>query len=159
MADQVRVNGNVVSWGSIVLKIGSDRFHGFTSISYGDKRERVHQYGMGKHQAPRGKSRGKYTVQPVKIGGPKSSVQAAREQLAALSSDGVSYGDVEFEIDLQYIEANELPMQVNIEGCTWEENTSSEEESSEALKEEFSCLPMKIRRNGLVLFDNSEGSP
>ena len=56
MSDVIRVNGNQVSWGSIVLKFNGQRFYGFTSISFSDKRERVHAYGMGRHHAPRGRS-------------------------------------------------------------------------------------------------------
>lgn len=159
MADEVRINGNIYSWGSIVLKIGGVRFFGFDQLSYGDKRERAKVYGMGKHQAPRGRSRGKYTVEPVKLRGPKSTVQAAREQLAALSTDGVSYGDVECEITAQYVETGEVPMIVEIERCVWSSNATSEEEGVEAIKEEVEFDAMLIRRNGLTLFDSSEGSP
>lgn len=159
MADAIRVNGNVHSWGSIVLKIDGERYYGFTSVSYADKRERVKQYGMGKHQAPRGRSRGKYTTDPVKLAGPKSSIQAARAALAARSSNGTSYGDVQFDIAVQYIETDETPINVSIEGCVWVSNSSSEEESADPLKEEVELDCMKILRNGLSLFDSSEGSP
>lgn len=160
MADKLRVNGNIVSWGSVIVKINGERFHGFTSVSYNDKRERVKAYGMGKHQAPRGRSRGKYSTDPVKLAGPKSTFQAMRKALAALSSDGISYGDVEFQIVVQYVETDESESQtVELEDAVWMSNGSNEEESPDPLKEECEFDIMKIRRNGLVLFDASEGSP
>lgn len=159
MADQIRVNGNLVSWGSIRCKVAGELYYGFTSISFADKRERVKGYGMGKHHAPRGRSRGKYSTDLVKIRGHKSSVQALRRALAAQSADGVSYGDVEFEVVVQYVENGEEPMTVEITGCVWAENTTNDEESADPLTEEFALDCMAIRRDGLTLFDSSEGSP
>ena len=157
--DDIRVNGNALSWGSIKCKIDGVPYYGFKSVSYGDKRERVKGYGMGKHQAPRSRSRGKYTVEPAKLGGPKSSMQALREALAAKSQDGVSYGDVEFEVVIQYFEKNELPITVQLERCVIVSNSASEEEGGDPLSEEIELDVMKIYRNGLTLFDSSEGSP
>lgn len=159
MSDQIRVNGNQLSWGSIVLKLDQDVFTGFTSISFADKRERVKAYGQGRHHAPRGRSRGKYTIEPVKLTGWKGSVQIFRKQLAARSADGKSYGDVEFQVIVQYVEADETPLTVAIERCVWAGNSSSDEESADPLKEEIEIDAMLIRRNGLVLFDASQGSP
>jgi hypothetical protein len=159
MSDNIRVNGNQLSWGSIELKIDLERFTGFTSISFADKRERVKAYGMTRHHAPRGRSRGKYTIEPVKLVGWKSSVQALRQGLAARSKDGISYGDVEFQIMVSYVEADELPLTVEIDRCVWGGNSSSDEESADPLKEEIEIDAMLIRRNGLVLFDSSEGAP
>lgn len=159
MADAIRINGSQHSWGSIVLKLDGDRYYGFTAISYADKRERVKAYGMGRHHAPRGRSRGKYTTEPVKLTGWKSSIQALRAALAARAADGVSYGDVEFEIAVQYVEEGEQPMNVAIERCVIVGNSSSDEESADPLKEEIEIDCMLIRRNALVLFDAAQGSP
>lgn len=157
--DQIRVNGNVHSWGSIIVKVGGFRFTGFTSINYGDKRERVKLWGMGRHHAPRGRSSGKYTPDPVQLGGPKSSFNALREALALLSPDQASYGNVEFEIAVQFIEFDELPMNVGIEGCVWSGDSSKHEESPDPLKDEAEFDCMRIRRNGKTLFDSTTGGP
>jgi hypothetical protein len=159
MSDAIRVNGNQFSWGSIILKVDQEPFYGFTGITYADKRERVKAYGMGRHHAPRGRSRGKYTIEPVKLTGWKSSVQAVRLQLAARSANQLSYGDVEFQIIVQYVESDETPMTVAIERCVWAGNSSSDEENPDPLKEEVEIDAMLIRRNNLVLFDSSQGSP
>lgn len=159
MADPIRVNGNSLSWGSIIIKIDAERYTGFTSISFADKRERVKGYGAARHHAPVRRSRGKYTVDPVKLVGWKSSVGALRAALAARSSDGLSYGDVEFDVVVQYTEADEQPQTVHIERCVWASNSSSDEESADPLKEEIELDAMLIRRNDLVLFDATEGQP
>jgi hypothetical protein len=159
MADDIRVNGNQLSWGSIVLKINSERFTGFTSIAFADKRERVKAYGLTRHHAPRGRSRGKYTIDPVKLVGWKSSIQKLREGLGALAPDGKSYGDVEFQIVVDYVESDELGITVEIDRCVWASNSSSDEESADPLKEEIEIDAMLIRRNGFTLFDASEGAP
>src|SRR5262245_59098964 len=109
MADPIRVNGNQYSWGSIRMKAADEVWSGFTAITYSDKRERVHAYGMGRAHAPRGRSSGKYTVENVKLTGWKNSVQLFRAGLALKSADLRSYGNVEFQIVVQYIESGEIP--------------------------------------------------
>ena len=155
MSDEVRINGNQHSWGSIKVKINGDLFYGFTAIGYADTRERVKAYGMGRSHAPRGRSRGKYTVEPVTLTGWKSSMQALRKALAD-AGDGTSYGDTICQIVVQYVEADDTPVTVELEDCVLTKNTTSEEESADPLKEdvEFDC--MRIRRNGLTLFATSE---
>lgn len=155
MADQIRVNGNLMSFGSIIVKVNGDRFTGFTAIKYADKRERVKGYGMGRSQAPRGRSRGKYSTDPVGITGHKGSIQALRAALALQASDGASYGDVLFQIVVQFVETDDTPQTVEIEDCVWTGNTSSDEEGPDPLEEEIEVDCMRIRRNGLVLFDET----
>lgn len=157
MADEIRVNGNQHSWGSITVKVDGDRFFGFTAISYADSRERVKAYGMGRAQAPRGRSRGKYATEPVGLTGWKGSVQQLRQALAD-AGDGESYGDTIFQVVVQYVEDDDTPITVELEDCVFTKNTTSDEEGPDPLKEEIEIDCMRIRRNGLVLFDNSEGS-
>jgi len=159
MADELRINNNQHSWGSIILKCDSERYTGFTGISFADKRERVKAYGMTRHHAPRGRSRGKYTIDPVKLTGWKSSIAKLREALAARAADQKSYGDVEFQIVVQYVEYGEVPLTVEIDRCVIVGNSSSDDESPDPLKEEIEIDAMLIRRNGFVLFDASEGEP
>ncbi len=162
MADQLRVNGNQYGWGSIVCKVAGGRLEGFTGISYADSRERVKAWGMGRHQAPRGRTRGKYTTEPVKLTGFVGSMQTLREDLAKLSDDGVSYGDVEFEIVLMHVEpsaSSELPVVVEFGRCVITKNSASHEEGGDPSKEEIEIDCMSIRRNGLTLFDSTQGTP
>jgi hypothetical protein len=153
MADQVRINGNALSWGSIRVKLADEVFSGFTSLAYGDKLTIGKVWGMGKAHAPRARSRGKYETDPVKLAGPKSTIQALRARLAQLSSNGQSYGQVVFQITAEYVEAQDSPQLVEIEDCRLIGNTSSDEENPDPLKEEVEIDCMRIRRNGLTLFE------
>jgi hypothetical protein len=159
MADAIRVNGNRHSWGSISAKIDGERYYGFTAIKFGDSRERVKAYGMGRHHAPLGRSRGKYSTDPVVLTGWKSAVQALRDALAARSSSTTSYGDVVFQIVVQYVDENDQPCTVDIEDCVWVKNSTSDEEGPDPLSDEVEIDTMRIRRNGKVLYDESEGGP
>lgn len=159
MSDQLRVNGSIASWGHVVVKIEGERYYGWDQIAFADKRERVKAYGMGRHHAPRGRSHGKYSTDPVKLRGPKSTVQAMRAHLASLSSDKKSYGNVEFEVVVQYVTNDEPALTVELERCVYVGNTSSDEESPDPLKEEIELDTMLIRRNGLTLFDGTQGVP
>jgi hypothetical protein len=158
MADNIRVNGNLLSWGSLGLKIGAERYYGFKSISYGEGIESVLVYGMGRHHAPRGRTRGKYVIEPLKLQGEVESLKIVRQTLAALAPDGRSYGTVEFEVFLEAVE-QEQSSTTEFLRCRWAKNTGSFEESAEGLYEEIEISVLQIRRDGLSLFDASEGSP
>jgi hypothetical protein len=155
MADQIRVNGNLMSWGSITVKVGGARFYGFDLVSYGDKRERAYSYGQGRHHAPRGRSAGKYTPEPVKLRGPKTTMAALRKELADQSSDKKSYGNTECEIVVQFVEpgSSELPICDELQRCVYVGTSASHEESPDPLKEEVELSTMLVLRNGLSLFD------
>lgn len=155
MADPIRVNGNLYSWGSIVFKVDGERFTGFTSINYADKRERVHGYGMGRHHAPIGSSSGKYSPENVKVTGYKHAVQALRKALAAKAGDNKSYGNIRFPGVVQYIEPDEEEITVELDRLVWVANSAADEENPDPLKEDFELQPMLIRRNGLQLFDGT----
>lgn len=158
MSDTIRVNGNALSWGSIVCKVDGEPIYGFTSISFADKRERVKGYGMGRHHAPQRRSRGKYSPENIKLAGWRAAMAELRERLAARSPDGLSYGDVEFQIVTTYFESDETPLVVVAERCVYVGSSATDEEGPDLLKEEAEIDPMFIRRNGLVLFDNSEAA-
>lgn len=156
MSDEIRVNGNAHSWGSITIKAASQQFTGFTEISYADSRERAKGYGMGKHQAPMRRSRGKYSVENPKLKGFKASIQQLREDLAA-QGDGTNYGDVEFLVVIQYIETGDKSITVQLGRCVIVKNSSSESEGADPLQEEIELDCMWIKRNGKTLFDSSSG--
>lgn len=156
MSDEIRVNGNTHSWGSITIKAGEQQFTGFTEISYADSRERGKGYGMGKHQAPTRRSRGKYAVENTKLKGFKATIQQLREDLAALG-DGTNYGDVEFLVVIQYIDTGDKSITVELGRNVFVKNSSSESEGSDPLQEDIELDTMWIKRNGKTLFDSSKG--
>ena len=159
MSDQIRINGNLFSWGSIICKVDGDLFCGFNSISYGDKRERVKGYGMARHHTPRGRSAGKYTTEAGKLGGTTDAAHALRVKLASLAPDRISYGNVEFLITVQYVESDLLPLHVDLTRCVIVGDTTSHEEGPDPLKAELEFDYFYILRNGLALFDASKGLP
>jgi hypothetical protein len=154
MSDEIRVNGNTHSWGSITIKCGNQQFTGFTEITYADSRERAKGYGLGKHQAPTRRSRGKYGCENTKLKGFKSSIQQLREDLA--DSNG-NYGDTEFLVVIQYIDTGDKSITVEIGRNVIVKNSSSESEGADLLQEEIELDTMWIKRNGKTLFDASQG--
>lgn len=157
MADQYRINGNVFGWASITLKIGGVPYSGFTLINYSDKLTRAYQYGMNRAYAPRGRTQGKYEIDECKIGGSKSSCKIVRGALAALAPDGRSYGNVEFQADVLYVEPGEGdPIHDVLEGCKLSTTSAQHSESPDPLSEEMAFSPMRIYWNGLTLFDSSQ---
>jgi hypothetical protein len=159
MADQARINGNLFSWSSIVFKIDGDRYFGIRSISYADKRERSFGYGMGRHHGPRGRSAGKYSAEPTKVVMHKDSVRDLRAALAEQSSDGVSFGNVVFQIAVSYVEGDETPVQDDLVDCVWTGTSVSAEEGPDPMYEEIEINTLYIKWNGLTQFDATEGSP
>ena len=157
MSDAIRVNGNQHDFGSITLKINGEPFYGLSSIAYGQKRERSKTQGTGKHRAPRGRTRGKYSAS-ASIAGPVATMEAIRVGLAAASDDGKSYGDVEFELSVQYDEKDDTPITITVHECVVaNEDASDDSGSADASEESWELDPMWIDKNGLTLFDNSEG--
>ena len=146
-----------MSWGSLIVKVNGQTFHGFTSISYADKRERTLAYGMGRHHGPRGRSSGKYTPETSKLGGPKGSHHEFRKLLAAQAPDGRSYGNVVFEVVAQFVEpgSSDEPQTVELETCVYIGSSASHEEGPDPLKEECEIQPLRIRRNGMTLWDDT----
>lgn len=158
MSDPRHVPGNELSWSSIKLYIKDVPWTGITSLSGGDKRERVYGYGLGAHHGPSRRSKGKYTPEPLKGTGWKSSVQMIREALADASDTGTAYGDVVFDVVEQYVEGD-FHITVEYLECVWTENAHSHEENPDPLKEDFVFMPMRVKRNGTVLWDNTNGDP
>ena len=155
MSDQVRINGNLFSWGSIRVKCGGEEFTGFSKIAYADKRTRGKGYGMGRHQAPRGRTRGRYEVDPVTITAHRDSAEAFRAFLAAKASDQKSFGNVAFEIVVQYVDEGETPITDTLEDCVWSGNTVSNEEGSDPLTVDIELDCMRINWNGKTLYDGT----
>lgn len=162
MATQgVRVNGNAYSWGSIALTIDDLRYFQFSEVSFADKRERSKFFGMSKSQGATARSRGKYTTEPVKLKGLKEECDSLRSALSAANPNGTaSYGDTEFNIYVEYSET--LPdgtvkvTDVEIMSCYYVGTTNSETEGPDVLVEEIEIDCMRIMRNGLPLYDDSD---
>lgn len=160
--DTQRINGSALSWSSIQAKIGNDRIFGFKAINYKDARERTPVVGSARHHAPRGYTAGKYTVDPVTATVEKESAQALRTVLATRAADGKSFGNVEFEITVQYSEVRdgvELVITDTLHRCTYRESAGKGEDSADPLYEELAFNCTHITWGGKTLFDGTGGTP
>lgn len=154
MSDDIRINGIAHSWSSTKLKIDGEAYTRVTAISFKDSLEVAKQYGMARHHGPVARSRGRYNTDPVAITMAAGSAKALREQLAAKSDTGTSYGTPSFNMVLQYIEPDESPVTIDFEDCRLISDGASHDEGPDALTTDVEIDPMFIRRNGLVLWDD-----
>lgn len=164
MADLLRVNGNVIGWGSTKFKINGTNFRGITEINWGEKLDSTLVYGMGRHMAPQGGTAGKYIPDLVTGKGRFATVNAMKKQIAALSPSGRSYGSIRFSGVVFYTEPAPIGSvgeshRVEFAGLKWVETKTSNAEGSDPTSQDFSFQVLAIREDGLVLFDDSEGSP
>jgi hypothetical protein len=149
----------MVSWPDIIAKAASKPVALLCGVTYSDKRERVKAYGQGKHYAPIGRTKGKYTVENPKLTFWKGGAERFRIMLADLAPDRKSYGDVEFEFSLQYIPDGQPPMHVQFLRCVYAGTSATEDENPDPFKEEVELDIMGIIRNGRTLFDSTQGAP
>ncbi|AKF06078.1 hypothetical protein [Sandaracinus amylolyticus] len=155
MGDTVRINGVQISWSSVKLKIAGQPYSGIKSIEYADGVETSLSYGMGKHHAPRGSTRGKYVPEPFVLDCFTSTAKAIREDLNKLAGRrGIA--NVPVAIILQYVEPDDAVITVEALDAKLTKNESSHEEGPDALSEKLSFQPMRIKRNGIALYDTTE---
>jgi hypothetical protein len=160
MSDGIRVNGNAYSWGSVRFKLGGERYFQISEVTFADKRERALFWGMGTHQAPTARSRGKYTPEPVKLKCLKETGANIRAAISALNDvGGKSYGNNVFGVILQYGETQigGIMKHTDVEflECVYVGTSSTESEGPDPLQEEIELQPMRILRDGLPLYDDT----
>jgi hypothetical protein len=155
MSDDLRVNGHLIAWGSHILKINGTRWFGITGISWDEKRERSFGWGMARSHAPSGRTPGKYTPGALKTTAWRHTAGALREYLASLVDDSRSYGNAIVPIFLQYVEGSKV-FTVEFEDAAPTGITVSDEENADPNKEEWEWSVMRIRNDGLTLYDSSE---
>jgi hypothetical protein len=157
MADEpLRVNGNLIGWGSHILRIDGDRAIGVTAINWDQARERAYGAGMNRAHAPIGRTGGKYLPGALKTTMYKHTAIALREKLAAQASDQQSYGNVAVPIFLQVAEGD-VTSTTEFEECVVTKESSDAEENPDPEKEVWEWSVMRILNNGLSLFDDTEG--
>lgn len=159
MSDDIRVQGNLVSWGSYILKIDGQRWYGITKIDWDHKRERSYGYGMGKHHKPIGRTAGKYTPGPVKLTMHKHTGIALRKYLMtrpAAGSGVKSFGNVEFSMLLQIVEGT-ISSTAEFDRCVNVSKSGGAEETADPSMEEWELSCMGVHEDGGALYDSSEG--
>jgi hypothetical protein len=158
MSDSIRVNGNLLSWGSGGLKIDSVPYYGIKDISFDEAIEQALIYGMGRHHAPRARTRGKYVPSALKVVMEVQTVKVVQRALAAQASDGRSFGTVEFEVFLEGVEA-EQTYTAQFNRCKWQKTGVAWSEGPDAWYQECEFNFFTVVQNGLTLFDATAGSP
>lgn len=154
--DDLRVNGNLIGWGSHIFKVDGDRVIGVTAIAWDQTRERAYGWGMNRAHAPISATAGKYTPGVVKLTMYKHTADALRARYAAAADDGVSYGNPRLDSFLQYVEGDKVST-IDFEGAAITKDGGSDEENPDPNKEEWELQVMRIKVNGLTLYDSSEG--
>jgi hypothetical protein len=150
--DEVRINGKLFSWTSVIFKIDGVRVYGVTAIEWSQKRERVKSRGQNKAGRPRGRTGGLYTPENLKTTFHKDTAAAQRKSLAQKAGSD-SYGDAEVPIYLQYVEGTKTTT-VEFEECTVAGDGGKSEESAEPDKEDWEWDTMGIKVDGKTLYAN-----
>lgn len=155
--DVVRINGNVYSWSSAILKIDGERLHGWSEANFSHKRERSFGYGSSRRHGPRARTAGKYTPEPLKLKMEKSTADALRVTLAQRALDSRSYGNVEVPIQLQLIEGLLPVTTYEMQRCVVVAETPAVIEGVDQIGEEWEWQVFHYLVNGLSLADMTEG--
>lgn len=153
--DRERILGNALSWASYIIKIRGQELNGIGKLSVGQKRERAKVYGTGRARRPRGRTGGKYSA-TCKLTVQRGSMNDLINFLAQFAPDGISYGNVEFDIHALQVETDETPSEYEINGCyIAEENFDDDGESIDPNKDDLDLDVIEVIKNGKTLYDNT----
>jgi hypothetical protein len=161
MADTVRVNGALYDQGSTELKIAGEPVYGYNAVAWSQKRTRVKGYSQGKDRAPKGRTRGKYEVENLKITVYRKTASEIKKLFASRASDGQSYGNPDdVPIVFQYIEdeSNQAPVLVEFIDCAVaSDGGNSEEDGPDMVEMEFDYMRLDETIDGqkVTLYDAS----
>ncbi len=156
MSDQVLVQGRLLSRSSCQLKRDGEEFFGWDTMEWGQSRERGKAYGSGKAGGPRGKTGGRYAAKELVIGFHQDTALAVKKSLAREASDSKSYGNVSHMWTLTVSEPGLETQLYEWTGCTLDDESGGAEDSAEKMLEKFTFGPMRMKHNGLSLYDQSQ---
>ena len=141
------VNGVRHSWASIEVKIVGQIFYA-TAVNYSRKRNRT--IVRENHPDPVGKTKGSndYSADIEMLLAEYNALQAAL--IAAANTQGLNggYGDVFFQVVVNYSENGLDTITDNILGCTMDSTEASNAEGTDPSKRKFEMSPLKILFNG-----------
>lgn len=151
-ADDVRINSFAHAWASTKITIDDEQYVGISKISWDHAVEEGLVHGQG--GTPLGRTRGQYVPGTVSITMRKSSAIALKNNLAAKSSDGKTFGEVIFPIVVQYLEPDDTPITTELLQCRLLKSSTANEKGVDATAEELELSTMDIVENGKRLFRN-----
>lgn len=150
--DPFRLNGKVFDHGSVIIRIGGERYEGITGAKYDQKRIRTKVTGLNRHRRPKGRTRGNYEAGDATFTAYRATAQAIRDQIARLSSDGASYGDPEVPILIQYVEPGLAPIKDELVKCCIITDAGGTDDNADPLKEDVVFSVLSMKRNGKTLY-------
>lgn len=141
------VNGVRHSWASVEVKVAGQVFY-VTSVNYSRKRNRT--IVRENHPDPVGKTKGsnEYSGDIEMLLAEFNALQAALIALANQAGLNGGYGDVFFQVIVQYSENGLDTVTDSILGCTMDSTDAGNTEGTDATKRKFDLAPLKVLFGG-----------
>jgi hypothetical protein len=155
MGDMNRVDINLVSWGSHVLKIDGDRWKGLTAINWDDKVDVAYGWGMTRSHAPIGRTAGKYTPPTVKLTMHRHMWSMLLVYLKSKAVDQKSYSQYKFHMMLQVIEGT-MFSDYEFQSCRVVSRNGKAEENPDPAMVDIEISVMRAVEDGATLWDSSQ---
>ncbi len=156
------VNGRLISYGHHRLTFFGDLVDGIQSISWGHSRKRPKGYGADPAKGERGRGKGKYEVDVLKIKGHTDTIGKLQVRFAQ-EAGKADITDVKCPIVLQY-DTNDDDgnggdeFVYSFRDCQWETDSGTAEDG-DPLQEEVELSPTRISKtiNGVkvTLYDST----
>lgn len=151
-ADDIRINGFTHGWASTKVTVDGEQYAGLSKISWDHAIEEGLVRGQG--GKPLGRTRGQYAPGTIALTLRKSSAQALKNNLAARSSDGRTFGGVTFPIVVQYLEPDDTQITVELNQCRILKIASANEQGADAATDDIEMSCLEIIENGKRLFSD-----
>lgn len=154
--DKERILGPALSWSSWTLRVKGHEWYGVLKFSVGQKRERADVRGTSRSRKRRGVTGGKYSASG-KMTIERGSWNDFTAFLAQFAEDGISYGNVPFDLVGQQMEVgNSTPTHyVVTEAYIADENFDEDADSIDGSKDEIELNVTEVVKNGKTLYDNT----
>lgn len=134
------INGVRHSFSSVELRLAGQIFVGFKSVNYSRKRGRTTVFGNSPD--PLGKTRGKNEY--------SGDCELYLAEWNAFQAQlGAGYGDVFFDVVVQYSENGFDTLTDTLRGCTMDSTDASNGEGTDPTVRKFDLGPLKILFNGV----------
>lgn len=141
MADYPKINGQIYSFASIEIKVGTTVFTGFTDLSYTQTLEPGDFRGTRPEKLAR-------TIGEHNVEGSFTLVKVEYQELIAALGNG--YMEIEFDITANYSEVNSPITTDVLTACRITSEEDSHSQGTDALVVACDLNIMKMTRNGLL---------
>ena len=146
--DYPLINGVAFEGASVKVKIFKAYYRGIQAITYGDALEPNYVYELGS-VAPIAMTVGQYKPDDISVEILRERADAIR---AALAANGLPWGMFPFSITVHYDEPGNTPVTDVIYGSRVTKVGNDAKVGADAVVEKWTVKPMKLKRNGLYLY-------